>query len=207
MIDTRRILTLVAALAVTGGVSLAAGPDPEPAESGPAGGQQPVSAVDPAQAAHYAVLRRPVVAQDRLRDQAVGFVKAMMTADNGAAPGLARRAQVTASTAAVYVIPGNGFICMYTTRVGTDEGNAGCNSTEEALRGRLVSIEWPVPGVTRIVGLATDGVTEVRLRDRAGGVERVTPVDNTYVFETIAEPKQLEWGGEVFAIPPGLRGQ
>ena len=205
MIDARRILILAAALAVTGGVSLAAERDPEPPENGRSGAQKPIQAVDADQAANYAVLRRQPGAQDRLRDQAVGMVNVMMTPDMGAAPGLARRAQVSASNAAVYVIPGRGFICTYVTTVGTDEGNAGCNRTEEALRGRVMSIEWPRPGVTRITGLVTDGITEVRLRDRTGGVEKVTPVSNTYVFETAADPAQVEWGDNVMPIPAGLK--
>jgi hypothetical protein len=202
---TRLALLLTAALAVTGGASLAAGPDPEPAQSGRSGGQQPVQAVEPDQAASYGVLRRSATAQDRLRDQAVGFVNEMMTRDFGAAPGLVRRAQVTAGNAAVYVIPGRGHVCLYTTPVGADQGTATCNRTEEALKGHVIGFDWPAPGINRIVGLATDDVTEVRIRDRNGNVERVTPVGNTYVFETTMWPKQIEWGGEVFAVPEGLR--
>ena len=206
MIDRRRILVLAVALAVTGGVSIAAEPDPEPPENGRSGEQQqPIEEVDADHAAHYAVLRRPVTSEDRLRDEAVRFVTAMMTADNGASPGLARRAQVTASNAAVYVIPARGFVCLYVTAVGTDEGSSTCNRTDQALRSRVVGVEWPRPGVTRITGLATDDVAEVRLRVRDGEVERVTPVANTYVFETAADPVQVEWGDEVLPIPAGLK--
>lgn len=205
MIGARRILVLAAALAVTGGVSLAAGPDPEPPDTGRSGGQQPVQAVDADQAANYAVLRRPTTAQDRLRDQAAEFVEVMLTSENGAAAGLARRAQVTAGSAAVYVIPGRGYVCAYATTLGTDEGNAGCNRTEEALRGNVMVVEWPRPGVTRVAGLVIDGVSEVRLRDRSGGVESVTPVDNTYVFETAGEPVRVEWGDHVLPVPAGLK--
>lgn len=204
MIDARRILTLAAALAITGGVSLAAGTDPEPVESGRSGGQQPIQAVDADQRAAYAVLRRPTTAQDRLRDQAVGFVKEAMTRDNGAAPGLARRAQVTASNAALYVIPAKGFVCLYITAVGTDEGNATCNNSEEALRGHILGIDWPTPGVTRVYGLATDDVTEVRLRFRDGSAIRAEPVGNTFVFESDRYPTQVEWGDRMFPIPAGM---
>lgn len=204
MTGTRLITVLTAALAVTGGASLAAGPDPEPTESGRTAEQRPVQAVEADQAAQFAVLRRPVTAQDRLRDQAVGFVDAMLTRDNGAAPGLVRRAQVTASSTAVYVIPARGHLCLYTTTLGTDEGNASCNRTEEAVKGYVMSIDWPAPGVTRVVGLTIDGVSEVRLRDRSGGVQRVAPAQNTYVFETDADPAQIEWGDRVFPIPAGL---
>jgi hypothetical protein len=204
MINKAQIVVLAAALAVTGGISLAAGPDPEPAESGRSAEQQPVAAVDRDQAANYAVLRRATNAQDRLRDQAVGFVDAMMTKDYGAAPGLVRRAQVTASNTAVYVIPARGHVCLYTTMVGSDEGSAGCNRTEEALKGYAMGVDWPRAGITRVFGLVIDGVSEVRLRDRSGGVQSVTPVQNTYVFETEKEPKQIEWADRVFPIPAGL---
>ena len=204
MSATRPIIVLAAALAVTGGASLAAGPDPEPAESGRSAEQQPVAAVEREQAANYAVLRRATNAQDRLRDQAIDMVNQMMTKDFGAAPGLTRRTQVTASGTAVYVIPGRGYVCIYTTAAGTDEGNAGCNRTEEALKGYVTGIDWPRPGITRVVGLVTDAVKEVRLRDRSGGVERVTPVQNTYVFETGKDPSQIEWDGGGFPIPAGL---
>ena len=204
MTGTRLIVVLALALAVTGGASLAAGPDPEPAEQGRSAEQQPVQAVEPDQAAAYGVLRRSAGAQDRLRDQAVGFVNQMLTRDNGAAPGLVRRAQVTASNTAVYVIPARGHLCLYTTTVSTDEGNAGCNRTEEALKGHLMNVDWPAPGITRIAGLVVDGVAEVRLRARSGVVQRVTPVQNTYVFETGADPAQIEWGDRVFPIPAGL---
>jgi hypothetical protein len=205
MTRARIAALLAAALAVTGGASIAAGPDPEPAEAGRGGGQQPVQAVESDQAGSFSVLRRAARPEDRLRDQAVEFVRGMMTGDFGAAPGLVRRSQVTARNAGVYVIPGREFICVYTTTLGADEGTAGCNPIGEALQGHLIGFSWPAPGINRVVGLATDDVTEVRLRDAKGNVERVAPVNNTYVFETTMWPKQIEWGDEVFPVPAGLR--
>lgn len=199
--SARRILILTAALAATGGASLAAGPDPEPAGSGSSAGQQPVQSVDADQAASFGVLRRGATAQDRLSSQALEFVRNAMTDVTGAGGDLARRARVTSAGTVVHVIPGRGWICLYASRSGVDGGSGTCNRTSEAMRGFVAGADVPSPGVIRGFGLVPDGVDGVTLRSRDGSAERVDVEGNVYVFETARAPQQVEWRDAVVPVP------
>lgn len=204
MIKPTRIILITAALAVTGGVSFAQQADPEPAESGRSAGQQPIGAVEPEQARNYGVFRREETASDRLADPVVRIVEKGMTQEQGVAAGLARRAQVTASNDAVYVLPGRGWLCLYVDDPESQSGSATCSRTADALRGWFLLIEWPSPGITRVTGVVPDGIEEVTMTGHEGGVERVKPVQNTFVFETGLTPKTIEWGDVIKTIPESL---
>lgn len=206
MISARRLFVLTAALAVTGGASFAQQTDPEPAQQDRSGGQTPIEAVEPEQARSYGVFRRSETASDRLADPLVRIVEKGMTKDQGAAPGLARRAQVSRGDGVVYVIPGRGWICLVVEQPQSKDGNATCNRTSEALRGWTMLVEWPSPGITRVTGVVPDGIDEVTLRGYEGGVERVKPMQNTFVFETGQTPKTVEWGNVTRTIPENLGG-
>jgi hypothetical protein len=193
-----KVLIASGAVALCGGATLAAGAGEGNA---PAPAQGPVTAVEPDQAASFGVLRRPRAQSDRMPDDIAARMEADGAEGHGAAPGLARRALVTRTLAAVYVVPARGWLCVFTVNaVPAPEAGGGCNRTGEALRGYLVGASSPAPGVTRIVGLVPDGVTDVVLRAKDGTVERVTPQGNAYAFETVHLPRSVEWGDAVIPV-------
>lgn len=184
-----QVVVVSAALAVSGG-ALATGQDgSDPAPPPP---QDAVRQVDPEQSSRYAVLRRERVATDELPADHRGFVDDQMTKDNGAAARLSRRATNTPSGRPVFVLPGRGWICVYAVR--GEGGSGGCNRTSEALKGYIVGTSAVAPGVTQVVGLVPDGVSEVRLVGKDGSVERAAPDGNAFVFETARLPRSVQWG-------------
>jgi hypothetical protein len=195
----RRLALVLAALSLTGAAAFAAEPDDETMSDPPSGTQPPVQAADPEQRGSFGILRRAASTSDRLPSAVSASIGRSLTGDVGAATALARRAIARAGGDSVYVLPGRGWLCYYVV-TGDDTGYGSCNRTGEAMKGRLVGMLNPAPGITRITGLVPDSVREVILRGSDGAVERMAPEGNVYMFDTTMSPKQVEWGSNVVPV-------
>lgn len=191
-----RAAIALSALALTGGVAIAAdsvAPTPaSPVAAGdaPAPSQQPIAQPEPDQSAAFAVVDRPRADSDALSAAAEETLRTGPTPDLGAAPSLARRAVISPSGIVAWIVPARGHLCLVTS-----EGTGACNETSEARRGYLLGISAGDDGVARILGAVPDGVGAITLRGLDGGAEHTRAVGNAFSFETRAAPQQIEWTG------------
>jgi hypothetical protein len=150
---------LVAVVAITGAALAASGT----LSPGPIGlgqyfaGQRtrPATRVDPAQAAAFAILRRPLTPGDAIPPSLRSAVEAGAYGANYA---LARRARDLPAGVTAWVVPGNGSLCLFAN------GGATCGPD---LRPRGLAIESGSntidPHRESITGLVPDGVASVTI--------------------------------------------
>ena len=139
------------------------------------------------EAAHFAILRRPLRPSDRLLGGAFANPRDLILRRTGINPGLARR--VLTSQGSVWVIPGNGFICVW-------NGGGGCGSLTGSIAGKNLS--WTSTGNGRgtlIDGLVPDGVARVAILLANGTVDEVAVHDNVYAASTPSPMKTVRLGG------------
>jgi hypothetical protein len=149
-----------------------------------------VRAVPPAEAASFAILRRPLRSTDAFAAVHPG------SGPVGANPVLARTLSEPnrgLSVGAVSVVPANGWICL---RVPFAKGGAQwwCQTLALARRGKLVMALRPAgplrAGEQLLVGLVPDGVGTV-IVTAAGGVRRSVPVRSNVYEAQIYAPQSI----------------
>jgi hypothetical protein len=149
-----------------------------------------VRAVPPAEAASFAILRRPLRSTDAFAAVHAG------SGPVGANPALARtlsEPKSGLSVGAVSVVPANGWVCL---RVPLAKGGAQwwCQTLALAQRGKLVMALRPAgplrAGEQLLVGLVPDGVRTVTVT-AAGGVRRSVPVRSNVYDVQIYAPQSI----------------
>ena len=169
--------------------------------------QTEVARVPPAEAASFAILRRPVTAAD-------GFVALHPGAGiDGANPALARTVSEPAgglSAGFVSVVPANGAVCLRVPRVPYPQAGVAwwCQPSAQAARGRLIVAllrggpRAPSGGDQLIVGLVPDGVRFVTVAAVGGVTRRVAVRANVYDAQLRA-PRTISFtlpGGRAVAV-------
>jgi hypothetical protein len=149
-----------------------------------------VRAVPPAEAASFAILRRPLRSTDAFVPVHAG------SGPVGANPALARtlsEPKSGLSAGAVSVVPANGWVCL---RVPFAKGGAQwwCQTLTLARRGKLVMALRPAgplrAGEQLLVGLVPDGVRSVTVA-AAGNVRRSLPVRSNVYDAQIYAPQSI----------------
>jgi hypothetical protein len=156
--------------------------------------QTPIAAVAADQASAFGVLRREQAPLD-------AFGGSAAQTPGGVNPQLARSVAVATSSLSdgrVWIVPGNGVICL---RIIDPAGGEGwtCAATSAARQGGLVGtlVASPTgPGPAFIEGLVPDGVTQVTVTDLDGDTETLPVSDNVYATTLAAHP-----AGVAFAAP------
>lgn len=158
-----------------------------PTPFGPA--RRQITAIPAAEAAHFAIFRRPLTPSDHLpsgRADPFANAHSLVVGRIGANPALGRR--VVTSQGNVWVIPGNGAICLW-------NGGGGCASVAASIAGKNLSWTSNSAGGTLIDGLAPDGVTRVAILLANGSVDEVAVHDNVYAASTPSPMKSIRLGG------------
>jgi hypothetical protein len=124
------------------------------------------------QSSAFGILRRPQVDSDRIPQEGWEEYANGMTGRLGLNPELARRTRTDAGD--VWVIPGNGFICL-------DVLGMCCVTTDAArAQGTVTWTSARSDDSTIVHGLVPDGVQEVVLTATNGTVKTVPVNDNVY---------------------------
>ena len=181
------VLVASAAAAIAATTLLSSSPGPAARAPGaPHAALPELRAVTAAQAASFAILRRPRTTADAFAQITPG------AGPLGANPDLARAVAEPAgrfSRGSVSVVPANGAICLRVPGP-SETAQWWCQPMAAALRGRLLMALRP-PGPLRpsnqlLVGLAPDGVRSVTVA-AAGGVRRTVAVhENVYDTQIFA---------------------
>jgi hypothetical protein len=141
----------------------------------------------------FGIMRRVSRRADHLPG---GVLPPTYESEFGARPAAARLAYVEAGEVGLYVIPGEGWVCL----VGSDGITSNCWSLDTVLAGdasaaALCAPHLP-PGMIELAGLVPDGVSRVTLR-RPNGIEMVAPVrGNVFVANTTSAsplPRIVHW--------------
>ena len=162
-----------------------------------------ISTIPATQASAFGILRRAqlpadVLPQDRWAQFSTGALSRL-----GFNPALMR--MVTTGTGHVWLIPGNGWLCLdlaaSSSATSLDGGGMECNTTRQALAGRMVTWTTSESGSQTIVeGLVPDGVPEVTLT-AADGTTRAVPVtDNVYGVILPGQLATVQLGGPAAPI-------
>jgi hypothetical protein len=174
-------LTGACALACLGGAAAVAtgegDPSPVPVPEVKEADAAPVATVEPEQAEQIEELDRPRTADDALPTQWRDEISEGENADEhwGANASLSRR-----TAPGVWIVPGDGYVCVANSTPGEGALGFGCASTDDLERGLLAPSDVDANGNGVLTGVVPDGVTEVRLINQDGS-ERSVPVDrNTY---------------------------
>jgi hypothetical protein len=133
------------------------------------------------QSSAFGILRRSQVDSDRIPEERREEYTNGMIGRLGLNAALGRRARTDAGD--VWVIPGNGFICL-------DVGGMCCNTSEVARTQGLVT--WTS---ARVHGLVPDGVEEVVLTATDGTTKTVRVNDNVYGTEMEGAFTSLRFAG------------
>ena len=126
----------------------------------------------------YTRLRRPATRTDR--DNAVVRRSAVHARQFGLS---ARQARVmtTVDRQRVWLIPGNGFLCIGVEAIGNDLMDLGCETQAAALR-----YGASVFNTENIFGLLPDGVRQIEVTDDTGFRHVVSVNDNVYVLPPVS---------------------
>jgi hypothetical protein len=187
------VLTVLALALAAGGIAVAAVNNNEP----PSFSQyeegrhaQLATSADVTQASTFSVLRRDRTADDELPSRLASDLtrQGHFTGVFGANVDLARHVKLAAGN--IWVIPGNGAICIYATsnlqpstaEPGAPSGGS-CEVDSDATQGHL-SIESEtdeLPGKDFVAGLVPDGVSNVVLRLASGKTQTFAVTENVYI--------------------------
>ena len=147
------------------------------------------------QASLFGILRRPQVDSDQVHEVRRDQYTTGMIGRLGLNTALTRCVRTTAG--AVWVVPGNGFICL-------DAGGMCCNTTEVARAQGLVTWASAQSNDDTIVhGLVPDGVEEVGLTATNGTTQTVLVRDNVYGAEMHGVVTSLRLVGTKGAVELG----
>lgn len=200
----------VAASLLVGGVVAGAGADgsPDPAAEAEIAGVEatPVQEVQPEQAEDIGQLRRARTTDDALPAR---WDDALTDGENGdehwgANPDLARR-----TAPGVWVVPGDGYVCLANSTPGEGTLGFGCATPEDVERGLLAPADVDANGNGVLTGVLPDGVGEVTLVNRDGSTRTVAVERNTYRAEIDAELKEVRFtgpGGAHHVLPMAWAG-
>lgn len=194
-------LTGGGAIATAGDDGAAPAPVPEAKEAQ----AEPVTTVPDEQAEQIEQLDRAQTSDDALPDRWEDKLTEGDQADElwGANPELSRR-----TAPGVWVMPGDGYVCLANTTPG--EGNLGfsCATPEDVERGLLAPADVDADGNGVLTGVVPDGVAEVTVVDKDGGTRSVPVERNTYRVAIDANLKEVRFqdahGGE-HVLPLGWR--
>jgi hypothetical protein len=189
--------TLIKALAVVAGVGSVAGvavaattggpPAPAPAEPQQRSAQ-PIAAPDVQQQATLGILRRAVTRSDDAPQTVRDMVTKGSGPELGANAALARRAITTGLGEQLYVVPGQGWVCLMSSA-----GRSGCTPTTQITEGYAVQLQ-PIPSGYRLAGLVPDGASRVDIRGDADSAT-TAPSGNAWTVDVAFEPKSVAWTG------------
>ncbi len=139
------------------------------------------------QSSVFGILRRPQVDCDRIPEERREEDTNGMVGRLGLNAALARRARTDAGD--VWVIPGNGFICL-------DVGGMCCNTSEVArAQGMVTWTSARSDDSTIVHGVVPDGVEEVVLTATDGTTKTVAVKDNVYGTEMEGVFTSLRFAG------------
>jgi hypothetical protein len=183
------------------------------APANPYSPQVPVTQVQPAVAADFAILRRPQMPGDAIASAPASAVAvaapsvgvsaqvgvtssgvALMPA--GVSLRLARSVAVPTSSLSagrVWVLPGNGALCLRVVDPGGGDAVA-CQTTDNAQAGMLVGSLQPTlsgSGGAFVYGLAPDGVNQVTVTGANGSSQTVAVNDNVYATTISSAPQNV----------------
>lgn len=192
-------LTLAATLSAAIGLTIANG-SAVPPTGLPVASQPPTlptaSVVDPAISGHLALFRQ-AAASPRADVAALGAVEhSRATQHFGLQDTLARKALTSSLGHAIYVVPGNGWICV----TGVDVGNS-CdpvNQLDTAAPQLSVAQCGPIPqGQIALSGIAPDEISELAVL-RGGQQTPITITNNVFfalvpVGPDVGVPDALRW--------------
>jgi hypothetical protein len=182
-------------------VELTGGPPPHEAPLptlgvGPSGRVTPREALPALPAALsdvYARLGRAATADDR--DNALVRKAVAHARQFGLAAGQAR-VMATVDGRRVWLMPGNGFVCIGVQTVGDDVMDTGCETQAVALKYGL-----SVSNTERIYGLLPDGVRQIEVTDDNGFHHVESVNDNVYVLPPVgATIRYRDGSGDVIAF-------
>jgi hypothetical protein len=186
---TRRVLTVALPVLATGSavaVAQLAGSD----TADP--GQRPnpeLTAVQPEQAASFAVLRGEAGSSATLSSEAAALLSRQLTDDVGASDTLSRFARTGVDGEARYVVPGRGWICLVSA-----EGRGGCNRTPAVVDGYGLGA-YRTGNATVLEGLVPDGVPAVEVTGAGGASSPATVQANVWTASVTFTPTAVRWTG------------
>jgi hypothetical protein len=138
--------------------------------------QQPVvGALPAADASTWSALTRPPGDAERNTDNMKALQTLQENSRFGVNAGLARQVAVRDGSN-VWLMPGNGFVCIGLQPTGDPTMGAGCNTEAAARAGALT-----VGDGDKVLGIVPDGVRSVTVTDAGTGLRHDEPVtDNVY---------------------------
>jgi hypothetical protein len=177
-------------VAATGAVAAVADQPPTPPSEANAPPTSPTPAVQSAQSRRFAELRRERGSDDRMPDT---WERAVATGTDsgrrwGANPALSRRV-----APGVWLIPGDGFVCV--ANVGPRDGTLGlgCATPAEVDQGLLQPADLDAEGAGVVTGVLPDGVSSVTLVDRDGSSRSAAVERNVYRAAVDSELAEVRW--------------
>lgn len=194
-----RTAAAVTAAAVLGGGGAAAvaqlsGSEPAEPQARP---NAIITEVDADQLAAFGVLRGESGAAADLTPEAAALVDTGLGPDVGASATLARDAGQAPDGTELYVVPGQGWLCLV-----TGDGGGGCNRTADVIAGYGLTLQRQ-GDLVAIAGLVPDGVSAVEIR----GPDASAVVDvsaNVWSGDVPFAPTSVRWtdaDGPVHDIP------
>jgi hypothetical protein len=212
---TKAVTAIAIAAIATGGAAIAQGgaapegpPGAQTPAASPPGSERAVDVVGETVAASVGALRRPRTADDALPPNVAKYVEwAPLRGANGR---LARKA-LSKEGQDLYLLPGNGVVCLLVTGSGGGAAGPSCRTpaqlrSESGGPGALglhcpggSATELPACEGTRLFGVAPDGVDRVTVPIESGGSVSVPVVNNAYLIDTPGRPNEirLEMGSRV----------
>jgi hypothetical protein len=177
------------ALAVTGAGADDSSPAPQPEVA--AADSAPVQSVPPEESEDIGQLRRDRTTDDALPSAARDELANEGADDHwGANPYLSRR-----TAPGVWIVPGDGYVCVANTPPSGGGVGFGCATTEDVGRGLLAPSDVDADGNGVLTGVLPDGVDHVTLVDRDGSTRDVDVDRNTYRAEIDANLKEVRFTG------------
>jgi hypothetical protein len=161
--------------------TLGAGPDGRVVD------RDPLPALPTAIGDAYARLARPATADDR--DAATVRRFSAQAQRFGLAPGQAR-VMATRDGHRVWLMPGNGFLCIGVQAAGDGHMSTGCASEAKALRDGL-----NVSDTDNVYGLLPDGVHQIEVTDDNGFHHVESVIDNVYELPPVSATIRYQVGG------------
>lgn len=199
----------VAAIA-QGGEGAQGPPGSQTPAASPPGSERPVSAVGETVAASVGALRGPRTADDAMPADVAAYVD---WAPIGGANGRLSRKSFSKGGETVYLLPGNGVVCLVLTGPNGGASGPSCRtpaqlSSESGGPGALgldcsggTSTELPACDGTRLFGIAPDGAEKVTVPLESGGSASSAVVNNAYLIDVPGlRPSEIRLDGNAGTI-------